>query len=390
MPNQINTGGDVSAAERAWDPSRIYDWQLRSLNLWAALRPKLGEMVKPEAVEWILGALISPNNPACCDASNAAHIMAQNDNLIVLAQWIKASPEVFSIALMAGFIHDLNKAKDEPLRTDEYAVLTRSGQKMLLMTSDAQVVGLNHYGQRTFSALKDAQARGLLSEMVRVGIDRCILHHGLGSSRFIQSLVQGKLGYGQDDYLDADGQPRLCLPPQPPASLATVLHDLADSVQQMQAGVAWVKKYPLGYWRQSQSSWADLLSGDTVDGKMPTGLIGQLRTELATCRGILSESVKRHIISNAQALRLERGVRALVDSGRAWVDNRSEVFELTGGQTVYHQMGSIWGVSPKKAEERLKAIRPGESTELDVHIVSVARVLDNVRIQQLRDSVLDS
>ena len=370
---------------RQWNSARIREWRQRGLDLWGALRSELSEEVVPwVAIEWLLNELINEGNPVCWDGSNAAHVMAQNDNLVVLARWSRASSEAFAIALAAGFIHDLNKARDEPLRQDRWCVREQSGRPLTCMSTEAEVVGLNHYGERTRAALETVVRLGKLSPMAAEAIDHCILHHGLGSSRFIQQLVRGRLGYGREDFMLDDGSERLVLPAQMQSSLSTVLHDLADSVQQMQAGAAWVAKYPLGYWRHTSASWVDLLSGDAQTGDMPTGLMGQLRVEFATCQSILDEACYTGIISHSSRIRLKQGIEALTGMGRAWVDDRPETLIQPEAQTIYHQIGQFWGVTPSTAYNRMGEVEPGQDEELDIQIVHVARVLDASRARLLR------
>ncbi|MEO1234692.1 MAG: hypothetical protein AAFZ18_37955, partial [Myxococcota bacterium] len=361
-----------------WGAKRISDWRRRGLDLWKALGPELCDHVPLECVEALLAELIHPDNPACADAGNAAHVMAQNDNLVVLARWAKAPARELAIALAGGFVHDLNKASGEVLRADRYAVYLRDGSRVETIDSEPLVVGLNHYGERTRAAIFAQVDDGLPPEVAEA-IDACIVHHGLGSSRFIAGLVRGELGFGRDDFLSEDTEPRFILPDQPPLTLASVLHDLADSVQQMQAGAAWVSKYPLGYWRSSGSSWHQLLSGDGQDGDVPTGLEGQLRVELSTCQAILRRAIEAGIVNRSLALRLERGVEALIGGGRAWVDARDETLLLPRGETVYHQLAAALGGTSQDARELLEQLRPGDDPRLDARILRAAQTLDAAR-----------
>jgi hypothetical protein len=169
--------------------------------------------------------------------------------------------------------------------------------------------------------------------------------------------------------------------------LATVLHDLADSAQQMQAGAAWVSKYPLGYWRRSGATWAVLLSGDSEADEMPIGLAGQLRVELETCQDILREGIGLGVLPEAAALRLERGVKALVEGGRAWVRDDADTLALPQGTTVYHQLGQMMGESATAMRERLGRLRPGDDPPLDARVLRVAHALDDARARQLYAAV---
>lgn len=370
-----------------WSDARIAAWRRRGLDLWGALGSDLAHFVSTSAVEALLEALIHPDNPACHDASNAAHMMAQNDNLVVLARWADAPADVVATALAAGLIHDLNKAPHEPLRRDGYAVRTSEGALVEHMASEPIVVGLNHYGERTRATLQRLVEAGQLAEPMAAGIDRCIVHHGFGSSRFIRALVEGKVSWGRADFLDENARPRFRLPVQPRPTLATVLHDLADSAQQMQAGVAWVSKYPMGYWKDTGASWAELLSGDAESGNVPTGLSGQLRTELETCQSILRQAIEFNIVNRALALRLERGVEALVAAGRSWVDERPETLGLPHGETVYHHLAQSMGGSASATRAHLLGVRPGEEPALDARIIKAAHALDEARALQLHTAV---
>lgn len=370
-----------------WNETRVSAWRRRGLDLWSALGPELSDFVPREAVEQLLSSLIRLDNPACQDPSIAAHVMAQNDNLVVLARWAEAPPEILATALAAGLVHDLNKAPGEPLRRDDFAVRARDGQLFERVTTEAEVVGLNHYGERTRATLERLVQGDLVGETVAQEIDRCIVHHGLGSSRFIRALVHGRLGWGRGDFLDPDGQPRFVLPQQPRPTLATVLHDLADSAQQMQAGAAWISKYPLGYWRDTGATWAELLSGEGGEGELPTGLQGQLRIELETCQGILREAIEAGILHRASALRLERGVEALVAAGRAWVDARPETLALPNGETIYHQLAVAFGTSAFQIHDRLLELAPGDAPEVDHRVLRAAHALDEARARQLHAAV---
>lgn len=365
-----------------WGVKRIEDWRRRGLDLWRALGPELGAHVPLSCVEALLSELIHRDNPACGDAANATHVMAQNDNLVVLARWAKAPPRDLAVALTAGFVHDLNKATGESLRADRYAVHDADGRRLKTMSTEALVVGLNHYGERTRRAIARRVDDGLAPD-IGEAIDTCIVHHGLGSSRFIAGLVRGELGFGRDDFLAPSGEPRYVLPEQPALTLPSVLHDLADSVQQMQAGAAWVSKYPLGYWRTSGSSWFQLLSGDGQGGDVPTGLEGQLRVELSTCQAILRRAIDAGIVNRSLALRLERGVEALVSGGRAWVDAREETLQLPRGETIYHQLAAALGGKSADACLLLERLRPGDDPNLDARILRAAQSLDAARARQL-------
>lgn len=369
------------------DAALIAAWRRRGIDLWAAMASELSAYVGAAAIEALLTALIHEDNPACHDRSNAAHVMAQNDNLVILASGAGLPGEALAIALAAGLVHDLNKAADEPLRQDELGVRTADGQPVDRLRAAAEVVGLNHYGERTRRAFDALVGDGLLDEASARQIDRCVVHHGLGSSRFIRGLVRGELGFGRDDFVAPDGRPRLRLPPQPRPTLATVLHDLADSAQQMQAGSAWVSKYPLGYWRESGASWRQLLSGDVDTFDMPVGLIGQLEVELATCQDILREGVAAEVLHRGMALRLERGVHALIDAGRAWADDDPETLALPHGGTVYHQLAQAQGGTAADAHARLSELRPGDDPNLDARLLRGAHALDDARARQLHVAV---
>ena len=367
---------------------RVEDWRRRGLDLWRALEAELSPFVPTAAIEQLLGRLIRSDNPACMDRGNAAHVMAQNDNVVVLARWGETPPSALALALAGGFVHDLNKAPGEPLRQDAFRVRRQDGAGVPTIHSPAEVVGLNHYGARTRAALDGLVTGGLLGEDVAAAIDRVILHHGFGSSRFVRALVAGQLAWGKDDYLDEDGRARYAFPSQPPTTLASVLHDLADSAQQMQVGPAWIAKYPLGYWRKRPASWLEHLTGELEEHGIPFGLKAQMRAERATGQAILSHAVEARILSESTALKLDRGVEALIAAGRDWVDDREEVLHLPRGTTVYHQLGQSMGEPAPVIHERLSTLRPGDDPDLDARLERVAHTLDDARARQLHATIL--
>lgn len=367
---------------------RIEGWRRRGLDLWRALGDGLDPHIPFAAVERVLELLIHERNPACHDEATAAHVMAQNDNLIVLARKAGAPRDQLAIALLAGMIHDLNKSTGEALREDGYAVRDRQGHPLTQMRSQAEVVALNHFGDRTRRALRSVASEGLLSSEIADAVDAVVVHHGFGSSQFIRRLALGDVAWGADDFLMA-GVQRLAFPDLPPPTLASVLHDLADAAQQMQIGSAWVRKFPLGFWRSwSNATWSDMLNGDEVMLGVVLGLRGQLRQELENCHRIISEAVALGLIGRSVALKLDRGVENLVENGRSWVDDSREVLRLPLGHTLYHRVGQANGESALEAKERLARTRPGEEPELDRTILRASKELDEARARQLHVSVV--
>lgn len=375
----------------------LSDWRQRNLRLYELLVSRGlfdGDAVSRAALEHLLQHLLHLRVGASTDPQNAGHVRAQNENVLHFALSARVPRRTLSIALTAGFIHDLNKAFREPLRTDALAVRDQHGQVVPLMVSMAQIVGLNHLGDRTRREL-DAATRigsGALSTVVAQQIDACVVHHGLGSSRFIRDLVDGDNDWWGDEFVDPrTGQRKLVHPPQPPWTLESVVHDLADSAQQMQGGVAWLMKYPAGYWRGHGLSYAQMLTGRDEDAAhaVSTSLTHQIGVEASTCHGIIAEGLDAGVLEADTAEALTRALEQLITPSRAWVAADPEVLADPDGETVYHDVGRDLGVSAEQAQSRLQSVAPGtvEGDALEEVLWRSGRRLDSRRAHLLTDLV---
>lgn len=375
----------------------LADWRQRNLELYrmlAACGLVDTDIVSMQALEYLMGQLLHIRVGAATDPQNAGHVRAQNENILHFSLAAGAPPQTLTIALVAGYIHDLNKAFREPLRTDEFAVKDARGSVVPLMISMAEIIGLNHLGDRTRRELMTATklGQGALEPGVAQAIDRCIVHHGLGSSRYIQELVAGENESWGDEFVDpSTGNVKLVHPPQPELTLASVLHDLADSAQQMQGGVAWLMKYPAGYWRGLGRSYGHMLSGTGRTGTATsTSLIMQVHVESETCRGIIEAGLKADVLTQTTADTLEVALQQSIAPSLAWVDDTPEALAPPDGLTVYHDVGTVLGVSPDQAKLRLEAALPGtvDADTLEDAIWASGRKLDSRRAGYLSQVIV--
>lgn len=378
----------------------LADWRARNLSLYDQLvrRGHLDPEIVPRgALEYLLQRLLHLRVGASTDPQNAGHVRAQNENVLHFGLRARVPRPVLTVALSAGFIHDLNKAFREPLRADEFAVRDGQGQVVPLMLTMAQIVGLNHLGDRTRRELLAATrlGEGALAPNVAQQIDRCIVHHGLGSSRFIRDLVDGHNAWWGDEFVDpTTGARKLVHPPQPELTLASVVHDLADSTQQMQGGVAWLMKYPAGYWRGLGRSYADMLTGRAEDraASVPMSLTHQIEVEAATCREIVAAGEGAGVVDAAYAAAFARALDEAIAPSLAWVSADEAVLAAPEGETVYHDVAAALGTSPLEARGRLEAAAPGtaEGDALEDVIWSSGRRLDSKRARLLTDLIAAS
>ncbi|MCK6544789.1 hypothetical protein L6R52_02905 [Myxococcota bacterium] len=380
------------------DHYTVHDWRVRNLRLYDEL-VDLGfvdpHVVPAEAHRFLTEALIQVMNGAATDPQNAGHVRAQNENILHFGLAARVPKRTLTIALAAGFIHDLNKAMGEPLRQDELGVRDVRGRLVPMMTTMAQIVGLNHLGERTRSTLAAATrlSKGALDREVFAAIDRCIVHHGLGSSRFIRELVAGKNPWWGEEFVDpVTGVQKLVHPAQPPLTLESVIHDLADSTQQMQGGAAWLMKYPAGFWRGSGRSLADMLSGGDpdADAAVPMSLRLQIDVETATCREIIVSAEAANIIDAALAVKLLDAVGEATRSSRQWIEDDAEYLADRDGESVYHDLGRALGVAPETARDKLAATISGtpEADELETVLWRSGRRVDLQRARDLAHRIL--
>lgn len=371
----------------------LADWRDRNIRLVELLQEMSlldGQLVPLEAHRFLTDALIHVRNGAATDPQNAGHVRAQNENILHYARAVGLGPASLSVVLEAGFIHDLNKAIGEPLRQDEFAVRDHRGRRLGQMTRIAQIVGLNHLGERTRSAIFAAIEldRGGLAPEVAGAIDRCIVHHGLGSSRFIQDLVDGRNPWWGEEFVDpATGVRRLVHPPQPPLTLESVIHDLADSTQQMQAGTAWMMKYPSGYWRGSGRSVAAMISGSDQDSdaEIPMSLRLQIAIERRTCEEIIAAAAAQGVATPAMVEGLTAALADATRPSERWVDDRPEHLADPAGESVYHDLGRALSCSPEAAHARCSKTIAGASDGALVEeaVWTSARALDAARARAL-------
>lgn len=371
----------------------LADWRLRNLSFYECL-VESGlidtEVVSFEAHKMLTDALIRVSVGASTDPQNAGHVRAQNENVVHYALAADVDKEPFTIALSAGFIHDLNKAFGEPLRTDEFAVRNEQGRIVTSMTTMAQIVGLNHLGERTRRSISATTRlpKGAIAPEIAKRIDRCIVHHGLGSSRFIQDLVDGKNAWWGNEFVDeATGTRKLIHPEQPPLTLESVIHDLADSTQQMQGGAAWLIKYPSGFWRASGRSYFDMLSGEhhAYDGGIAMSLAGQIEVETDTCREIIDQAKSEGIVTDELAERLSKAVREATIGSIRWHDHSEDYLAKDDGESVYHDIANALDITRDEALLRMKSAVPGtpEGDAIEDVIWNAGRKLDRRRARDL-------
>lgn len=378
------------------DPAHlsVSEWRERNLALYQELvRRRLFDprTVPAAAHHFLTEALISEQNPAATDPLNAGHVRAQNANVLHFALSSGLGPGQLAVALEAAFIHDLNKSVGDPLRQDRHAVRRRDGRLVETLETVATCVGLNHLGERTRAALHAATElpTGALREEVARAIDRCIVHHGLGSSRFIQRLVDGDNEWWGSEFVDTSSGARLLVhPAAPKLTLESVVHDLADSTQQMQGGVAWLLKYPEGFWRDAGLSYWQMISDPSAEAGrgVAASLAKQIVLETATCESIIVAARADLDLSpsetNALSRALARGIRAT----REWIDDQPERLARSRGRSIYHEVARALGGTPKQAKSRLEKEGPG-SPELDAVIWQSARNLDLRRQRELARTI---
>ena len=381
------------------DPSSftLADWRQRNAALYRVLVDRgLLEptVVSLEAHEFLNNHLIRHRVGAANDTQNAGHVRAQNENIVHYALAIDAPPEVVSISLQAGFIHDLNKAFGEPLRSDRFAPCDQRGRPIRAMTTMAQIVGLNHLGERTRRLLEQSTRleRLSLAPEIAEAIDHCIVHHGLGSSQFIRNLVDGDNPWWGAEFVDPHtGIRRLLHPEPPPMTLATVLHDLADSTQQMQGGAAWLMKYPSGYWRASGRPYAAMLSQRVAhDYGVRMSLAYQIEEESQTCVGIITEARARGLLTVEQSESLRSAVDAAAQLSIEWVSDEPGLLEEPDGPSAYHDVARTLGISAIEAQQKLQSTLPGtpEGDRIEDALWASGRRLDLRRVDALTAAIL--
>ncbi len=378
----------------------LSDWRRRNEALYGTLVERgLADpaTVSLEAHRFLNMHLIHHRVGAANDTQNAGHVRAQNENVVHYALSMKASPATLAVSLQAGFIHDLNKAFGEPLRSDRFAPYDHRGRPLRSMTTMAQIVGLNHLGDRTRRLLGQATAleHGALAPEVAEAIDHCIIHHGLGSSEFIRSLVDGRNPWWGHEFVDpATGIRRLQHPVPPPMTVASAIHDLADSTQQMQGGVAWLMKYPAGYWRAAGRSYGAMLSArdDLEDHGIPMSLAKQIEEETQTCRGIIAEARDQGLLAESEREALHRAVDRAAQPSVEWVSDEPSLLEEAEGATAYHDVAHALRVSAVEAQDLLRKTVPGtpEGDQIEEALWASGRRLDRERAESLAAAITDS
>lgn len=367
----------------------VDQWRQRDLSLFELLVQRDlvdTDCVSEHAVAFLVNRLIGVRVGAALDSQNAGHVRAQNENVVHFALAAGIPKSDFTIALVAGLVHDLNKAFREPLRTDQFAVLDADGKPVPVMQSLGEIVGLNHLGDRTRRALQDAVrlGQGALSQETADAIDHCIVHHGLGSSRFIRNLVAGANPWWGSEFVDPKtGQVKLRHPEQPPWTLASVVHDLADSAQQMQGGVAWWLKYPNGFWSGSGRSFYEMLLVEPENnGAIPLSLAHQIRVESETCDGILAEALAEGVLDQECADRLRDAVAACRRLSEVWLGRAPS--DTATPESVFDHVAMDLSISVDEAKERLAAV-PGtvEGDAVESSLWRSARRLDHLRAESL-------
>lgn len=381
------------------DEYTVGDWRARNLRLTEVLAEL--NLYDPHAVphgahRMLTDSLIHVLNGAATDPQNAGHVRAQNENVLHYGLAAKVPKLALTIALEAGMIHDLNKAMGEPLRQDAYAVRDPSGKPLRLMTTMAQIVGLNHLGERTRNALEAATrlTEGALDAEIAKQIDQTVVHHGIGSSRFIQDLLNGKNPWWGEEFVDPQSQvKKLVHPEQPGNTIESVIHDLADSTQQMQGGAAWLMKYPAGFWRASGRSLADMMSSGNVEsstlGSVPLSLRLQIAVESATCEDIIIVAEEAGIIDMLRGRELRKAVDEATDSSALWIEDNPNYLADPNGVSVYHDVGRSLGVRPEEALAKLKLAIAGsrEANELEALVWESGRRVDLDRARALAHKI---
>jgi hypothetical protein len=372
----------------------VEEWRRRNFNIYAELegRGLIDAALVPEpAHRFLTETLIRDDNPAATDPQNAGHVRAQNENVLHYGLSAGVPRRCLTIALEAAFIHDLNKSVSAPLRRDRFAVRTGRGEVHPEMRSVAESVGLNHLGEETRARIDDTTRllRGPLSVEIASAIDACIVHHGLGSSRFIQHLLDGDNEWWGAQFIDTKtGVRRLVHPAQSVLTLESVIHDLADSTQQMQGGVAWLSKYPGGFWRDSGRSYWQMISDPepAQRSSIPMSLRHQIDVESETCRRIIADARLEGLIDEAEAELLVDALASAVRRTEAWIDDRRSTLSRSAGNTVYHDLAKLVGLaSPARALGRLQDTGPESpgARDLEPLLAKSARRVDLGRTRDL-------
>ncbi|MEE2904712.1 MAG: hypothetical protein VYC39_20450 [Myxococcota bacterium] len=346
----------------------ISEWRRRNGEIYAQLLREGyvdSETLSAEIVQLICEELINESNPAAQDSLNAGHIRSQNENILFLAAMANIPPRALAICITAGFIHDLNKTVGEPLRQDRYGVRDKTGKKVRNQTNLALSVGMNHLGNRTRKVLYDIRKRhpsAIHLQVVRE-IDECIIHHGIGSSRFIKGLFSGENPWWRDIYWNkSDGGPKYLHPPQPSSSVSTVVHDLADSAQQMQGDSGWLQKYPFGYWAESNLSFWQMFWACRPQRQIQVAqsLAEQVILESQTCFEIIEHARTLKLLTNSQLVRLEVAVRIIAQSSEQWLARSVQEGQPPGYSLLTDLMRET-GYSETRLKAELKKLRPYDS-----------------------------
>jgi hypothetical protein len=377
----------------------VSDWHARNLKLVEVLQTMgvLDREVVPQGTHRALtDHLIHVLNGAAIDPQNAGHVRAQNENVLHYGIAAGLDPQTLAIVLEAGLIHDLNKAVGEPLRQDDFGVRDHRGRLVPIMTTMAQIVGLNHLGERTRRAIDGATRlkSGKLAPEIARRIDLTIVHHGLGSSRFIQDLIDGKNSWWGEEFVEPETHKRkLVHPPQPPLTLESLINDLADSTQQMQGGAAWLLKYPAGFWRASGRSLADMISGreQGVDQDIPMSLRLQIAVETETCHAIIGQALDASIIGAELSVPLIAAIQEAIESSERWIEDSPEYLARKDGESVYHDVARALGISAEEARARMLQAEAGtpERDDLDALVFDSGRRVDLDRARALVKRLLE-
>lgn len=370
----------------------LADWRRRNVCLYQRLSA-LGlidvRVVSVDAFRALNDALIAFRVGAATDPQNASHVRAQNENVIHYAIAGRVPVHVLTISFVAGCFHDLNKAVGEPLRDDDFAVRDGDGRIVPVMTTMAQIVGLNHLGDRTRRAIVHlTRGRGpVVAPSVGQEIDRCIVHHGLGSSRFIRDLVDGRNAWWGTEFVDPhSGRKKLVHPEQPELTLASLIHDLADSTQQMQGGATWLMKYPSGFWRASGRSYLEMLTSPWAeDMDIPMSLRSQIDVESETCLAMIDRASQAQVVDDTLAETLRAAVGAATRTSRQWVDDSEACLSRADGASVFHDVARDLGVSTEAACALLREAHPGtpDGDVVEEAIWSSARRVERARARAL-------
>jgi hypothetical protein len=377
----------------------VADWRNRNLKLTEMLQ-SMGildrEVVPKETHRALTEHVIHVLNGAAIDPQNAGHVRAQNENILHYGIAAGLDSRRLAVTLEAGFIHDLNKAMGEPLRQDRFAVRDHRGRTVPVMTTMAQIVGLNHLGDRTRSAILGATRlkQGAIAPEIAERIDLIIVHHGLGSSRFIQDLIDGKNSWWGEEFVDPETHKRkLVHPDQPPLTMESVIHDLADSTQQMQGGAAWLMKYPAGFWRASGRSLADMLGAREQEKAqdIPMSLRLQIAVETETCHGIIARALEENVIGPELSVPLIAAIEEAVESSVRWIEDSPDDLATKDGMSVYHDLGRALGVGADEARARMLRAEQGtpERDDLDALVWESGRRVDLDRAKALTARIID-